>query len=383
MRKVCVIGADMTKFGKMEMSAREAAITTAINAIGKANLEPKDVGVIFISNCFGITESQAHLGPIISTALGIPDVPSMTIESACASSSAAFREGYVNVAGGFYDIAIVIGTEKLSHLDTLTATTYFAMGGDFSYESESGATFPGLYALIARAHMHKYGTTEEQLAAVAVKNHRNALHNPKAHFHKEITIDMVLNSMMVSYPLKLFDCCPFSDGAAAVVIATEEIAKKLVEDPIYVIGSARAGNTGALQNRDDLTTITSAVLAGKAAMKQAGVTPRDIDFAEVHDCFTIAEIVATEDLGFFTPGEGAKAAWEGETQLGGKMPINPSGGLKAKGHPVSATGCAQIVEVYEQLLGEAGKRQVAGAEIALCHNIGATGGSCSVHIFKR
>jgi acetyl-CoA C-acetyltransferase len=279
-----------------------------------------------------------------------------------------------------------VGVEKVSQLDTITATTYFSFGSDYIFEGSCGASFPGLYAAIARAHMQKYGTKEEELATVAVKNHENALSNPKAHFHKKITVDDVMKSLVVASPLKLFDACPFSDGAAAAILCSEEFAKDVLgkkSDLVTIKGSGRAGGTGALHQRNDLTSLNASVLAAREAFARANLSLKDIDLAEVHDCFTIAEIVAAEDLGFFRRGEAARAEMEGITKIGGEIPINPSGGLKAKGHPVGATGVGQVVEVFEQLHGKANGRQVRDARIALTHNVGATGGSCAVHIFAR
>jgi acetyl-CoA C-acetyltransferase len=246
-----------------------------------------------------------------------------------------------------------------------------------------GATFPGLYAMMARLHMHKYGTTQKQLAAVAVKNHHNGTMNPKAQFQNEITIDTVINSVMVADPLRVFDCSPISDGASAVVIAPADIAKKYTDTPIYVKASAQASGTISLHDRPDITTIDATVAAANWAYKMAKVTAKDINFAEVHDCFTIAEICAIEDLGFVKKGEGGKAAESGLTAIGGKIPVNPSGGLKACGHPVGATGVKQAVEMVLQLRGEAGKRQIDGANIGLTHNVGGSGGTAVVHIFGR
>jgi acetyl-CoA C-acetyltransferase len=280
---------------------------------------------------------------------------------------------------------LVVGVEKVSQLDTITATTYFSFGSDYIFEGACGASFPGLYGALARAHMVKFGTTEEELAAVAVKNHENALSNPNAHFHKRITIDDVLHSVVVASPLKLFDACPFSDGAAAVVMCSEDFLKKTrgtVSDQMIVRGSGRAGGTGALHQREDMTSLNAAVLAGREAFMRAGLSQKDIDFAEVHDCFTIAELVAEEDLGFVPRGKAAKFTVDGNTKIGGELPVNPSGGLKAKGHPVGATGVGQVVEVFEQLHGKANGRQVKDARVGLTHNVGATGGSCAVHIFE-
>ncbi len=383
MRKVFVVGSSMSKFGRMSETGRESLATVSLNAINDAGIEPTEIDSTFYSNAFGITEGQLHVGPLINSALGIPEVPSVTVESACSSSSAALHEAYVHVASGQDEVCLVAGGEKLSHLDTLSATTYFAMGSDFSFEASSGVTFPGLYASMAIAHMKKYGTTQNMLGAVAIKNHENAAKNPLAHFHKRITMENYLESPVVAYPFHLYDCCPFSDGSAAVVIASEEKARKLTQELVEIMSSERAGSAATLQDRNDITHLEGASKAAERAFSRAHLQPADVDVAEVHDCFTIAEIIATEDIGFFRKGCGGKAAEEAETAIGGRIAVNPSGGLKAKGHPVSATGVAQIHEIYEQLTGKAGQRQVKGAEIGLAHNVGATGGSCSIHILGR
>jgi len=383
MNKVCVIGAGSTKYGKLNESIVELAVSAARDAINSANLEPRDIQYSIISNVFGVADKQVHLAPVIMSDLGIPHVPGLTVESACGSGSIALREAYANVAAGFYDVVLVVGVEKVTHTGTARSTTLFSYCSDFFYEGGSGVTFPGLFASMARAYMHKYKASEEDLALVAVKNHENGLLNPKAHIRKRITVDDVLKSPPVASPLKLLDCCPFSDGASAVILASKEFADSLGSDYIEIIGSGRGASPATLQGREDITTIPSTRAAAKQAFKQAKIEPKDVDFAEVHDCFTIAEIVDIEDLGFFEKGKGVDAVREGLTRLDGEIPINPSGGLKSKGHPIGATGVGQVVEVYEQLLGKAGDRQVKGAEIALTHNFGATGASCAVHIFKR
>ncbi len=384
MEEVWVAGAAMNRFGKMAEKGREAAVNASVKAFEMSGLSPKDIGYTFVSNAFGIAERQAHVGPLINTALGIPDVPSATVESACSSSSAALHEAYVHIAGGFADAALVVGFEKLSHIDTLAATSYFAMGADYAFESANGATFPGLYATLATAHMKKYGTKSEELGAIAVKNHANAANNPHAHFQKPITMDTYLNSPIISSPFHLYDCCPFSDGAAALIVANPAKFKKdMIATPAKIRASARAGSVATLQDRVDLTTIPASRLAAEKALRHAKLEHKDINFMEVHDCFTMAEVLAIEDMGFLPKGHAAKAGAEGVTQHDGKLPVNPSGGLKAKGHPVSATGAAQVVEVLEQFNGKAGKRAVPGASIGLTHNVGATGGSCSVHIFEK
>jgi acetyl-CoA C-acetyltransferase len=383
LRKVYVIGAGSTKYGKLPFTARDLALLAAREAIEKIELDPKQIQGAFVSNAFSLSERQGHLGPLIMSGLGISDAPATTIETACSSGASAFREAYINIAAGVYDLMLVVGTERVSHLDTITATTYFSYGSDYAFEGGNGASFPGLYAAMARAYMNRYNATEEDLALVAVKNHENGLLNEKAHLQKKITVEDVLRSVVIAHPLKLYDSCPFSDGAAAVILAGEELAKKYYSAAIQIAGSGRAGGTGALHQREDMTSLRSAVLASREALRQAGITADDIDFAEVHDCFTIAELIALEDIGLFERGRAAKATRDGLTKLNGRIPINPSGGLKSKGHPVGATGVGQVVEVFEQLNCRAGKRQVKDAKIGLTHSVGATGGSCAVHIFSR
>jgi acetyl-CoA C-acetyltransferase len=383
LRPVRMIGAAMSKFGKMERSMREDAAATGLAAINRAGVDPSLVEEILIGNAFGLVDKQGHLGPLVATSLGLETAATATVESACASSGVALQLGYNSVASGMSDATLVIGVEKVSQVDTKTATTYFTYGSDVPFEAGSGATFPGLYATLATAYLHKYGATEEQLAQVAVKNHKNALANPNAHLHKAISVEQVMKSPYIAWPLKFYDCCPFSDGSAAVLLVSSEVAKAWGKDGVEVVGSGRGGSAAQLSSRTSLVEIPGTRQAALQAFSQAGLSPKDVDFAEVHDCFTIAEVLATEDLGLVKKGHGARAAEDGLTALSGDIPINPSGGLKAKGHPVGATGAAQAVEVFEQLDGRAGARQVKDAEVGLTHNIGATGGSCAVHIFRR
>lgn len=380
--KVCVIGAGSTKYGKLPDSISDITIQASIEAIDSAGIEPKEIKAGYISNVFGVADKQVHLGPVVMSNLGISERPSLTIESACGSGSVSFREAFANVAAGFYDVVLVTGVEKVTHTGTEWTTTYFSYCSDFFYEGQAGASFPGLFASMARAYLTEFKATEEDLAMVAVKNHENGFLNPKAHLRKKITVDDVMNSAVVASPLKLYDCCPFSDGASSVILCNEKFAKDHTKDYIRVIGSGRGGSPAALQGREHLTTIPSTKIAAEAAYKMAGITPKDIDFAEVHDCFTIAEIVDTEDLGFFEKGKGVEGVREGQTARNGNIPINPSGGLKSKGHPIGATGVGQIVEVFDQLTGKAGERTIKDAKIGLTQNFGATGASCAVHIFQ-
>lgn len=383
MRDVCLVGVGITKYGKHDLQARELMTQASHAALETSGIDPQRIESAFFGNAFGVAEKQGHLGPLIMTALGLENKPATVVETACASGGTAFHHGYREVAGGFSEAVLVGGVERVSMLDTLTATTYFAYGSDYTYEGGTGCSFPGLYATMARSYFQKYGATERDLANVAIKNHDNATHNPVAHLQKKITMEDVLGSMKVADPLKLYDACPFSDGAAAAILCSPEMARELTDTPIYVEASERAGSIAALHDRPDLTSLPGAVIASQAALKRAKVGVDDIDFFEVHDCFTIAEVAASEDLGLFKRGTGAAAATAGKTRLGGERVINPSGGLKAKGHPVGATGVGQIVEVYEQLMGEAKGRQVEGAKRGLTHNVGATGGTVVVNVLAR
>ncbi len=383
MESVCILGAGSTKYGKLNESIIEIALTASVDAIESAGISPGDIQAGYISNVFGVADKQVHMAPVIMSNLGISHVPGLTIESACGSGSVMFREAFANIRAGFYDCVLALGVEKVTHTGTNESTTLFSYCSDFFYEGGNGASFPGLFASIARAYMTKYKANEEDLAHVAVKNHENGLLNPKAHVRKKITVEDVLNSPVVASPLKLYDCCPFSDGASAVILCNENFAKKSGKPYIQVIGSGRGGSPAAVQGRNDISTIPGTVIAANQAYKMAGISAQDVNFAEVHDCFTIAEIIDVEDLGFFQKGKAAREIRDGATSRKGKIPINPSGGLKSKGHPIGATGIGQIVEVFEQFSGQAGERTIKDAEIALTHNFGATGASAAVHIFKK
>jgi acetyl-CoA C-acetyltransferase len=380
---VCILGAGSTKYGKLDESIIEIALTASVDAIESAGISPEDIKAGYISNVFGVADKQVHMAPVIMSNLGLSHVPGLTIESACGSGSVMFREAFANIRAGFYDCVLALGVEKVTHTGTNQSTTLFSYCSDFFYEGGNGASFPGLFASIARAYMTKYKADEEDLANVAVKNHENGLLNPKAHVRKRITVEDVLNSPVVASPLKLYDCCPFSDGASAVILCNEKFAKKSGKPYIKVIGSGRGGSPAAVQGRMDISTIPGTVIAADQAYKMAGISPHDVNFAEVHDCFTIAEIIDVEDLGFFQKGKAAREIRDGATSRKGRIPINPSGGLKSKGHPIGATGIGQIVEVFEQFTGQAGERTIKNAEIALTHNFGATGASAAVHIFKK
>lgn len=381
MRDVIVIGVGMTKFGELwNRSMRDIYVEAALSAIEDAGVDHIDSMYVGAMSS-GLFVQQEHLGAVMADYLGMNPVPATRVESACASGGAAFRQAYLEVASGASDIVLAGGVEKMT--DGADVTEVLATAADQEYESFHGITFPGLYAMIANAHMHKFKTTREQLAQVAVKNHHNGAMNPNAQFQSEVTAETVMKSTMVADPLRLLDCSPVSDGGAAVIVASLDVAKKLKKHPIRVKASAQASDTIALHNRRDLTTLNAVTNAAERAYRIAGIKPADVDFAEVHDCFTIAEIVVSEDLGFFEKGCGGKAVAEGKTAIdGGIIPINTSGGLKSKGHPVGATGVAQIIELYEQLTERAGGRQVKDARMGLAQNMGGSGASCVIHILE-
>lgn len=386
-RQVAIVGIGSTKIGELwEHSLRDLAVEAGISALSDAGMSGKEIQALWGGNMSaGQFLNQEHVVALIVDYVGLAGlhISATRVEQACASGGAALRDAILAVASGYYDIVMAAGIEKMTDVDGGTAAKILASAADQEWEALMGATFPSLYALIAQEHMQKFGTTSEHLAAAAVKNHRNARNNPLAHFRNEITKEQVLNSPMISSPLHILDCCPLSDGAAAVVVTSAEIAKEFTDTPIYIKATAQASDYLAVYDRKELSTFESTVVASRNAYKQARLEPKDIDVCEVHDCFTIAEILAIEDLGFFDKGTGGIATEEGETEMGGRIPINPSGGLKAGGHPVGATGIKQVYEIVQQLRGEAGKRQVSGAEIGMTHNIGGSGATCVIHIFSR
>ncbi|MBF0105919.1 MAG: thiolase domain-containing protein [Deltaproteobacteria bacterium] len=383
MREVAVIGTGMNKWGELwEKSLRDIFVEAALKAIDNSGIDKIDSMYVGCMTS-GLFVGQEHLASLLSDYLGYGPIPTCRVESACASGGLAIRQGIIDVASGVSDIVLVGGIEKMNDVDGGGATDALATASDQEWEAFNGITFPGIYALMARAHMEKYGTTRDQLSHVSVKNHNNGLLNPNAQFKLKATLESVKNAVMVATPLTLMDCSPVTDGAAAVVLCSLDTAKKMGKTPLVVLkGMGHATNSIALHTRKDLTTIESTTMAAQQAYKMAGVGPKDINFAEVHDCFTIAEIMATESLGFFERGEGGKAAESGITALGGKMPINTSGGLKSKGHPVGATGVAQVCEVVSQLKGCAGDRQLKNPRRGLTHNMGGSGGSSLVHIWE-
>jgi acetyl-CoA C-acetyltransferase len=382
---VSIVSAGLSKFGKHEgLYARELFAEAVKEAFDRCpRLEPKrDIKAMFVGHMSEAYEHQGHMGAAAADWAGLLNIPATRTEAACASSGAALRSGIYAVLSGLADVVMVGGVEKMTHRTTAEVTEYLAMASDYPFEQWHGITFPGLYALMATAHMHKYGTTERQMAEVAVKNHHHGTLNPKAHMQKEITVETALNSRPVATPLKLYDCSLITDGASCLILTKPELATKFTDQPVHITGTGQASDTIGLYERESLTSLQAAKLAAKTAYKMAQVTPDDIDVAEVHDCFTIAEIIAYEDLEFCPTGKGGALIESGETRLGGRLPVNTSGGLKAKGHPVGATGTAQAYEIYLQLTGQADKRQVQNAQTGLTHNVGGSGATGIVHIYR-
>jgi len=374
----------MQDFGELwEKSLRTIWVESALAALEDAGIDSVDLITI---GCMspGLFVGQEHLASLLADELGMAGVPAARVESACASGGLALRTGFAEVASGLSDTVLVTGVEKMTDVDGADATYALGTAADQEWEGFHGITFPGLYAMLAQIHMKRFGTTSEQLAAVAVKNHANGLLNPHAQYHLKVSIEDVLASTMVADPLHLLDCSPVTDGAAAMVLTTVERAKELGGDrPIVKItGSGLATDTITLANREDLSELGAVRKAAARAYEMAGKKPEDLHVVEVHDCFTIAEIMATEAIGLFDPGFGASAVEDGLTSLQGKIPVNTSGGLKSKGHPVGATGVAQAIEIVSQLRGEAGQRQVEGAKVGLAQNMGGSGGSSIVHIME-
>jgi acetyl-CoA C-acetyltransferase len=383
---VSIVSAGLSKFGKHEgIYARELFSKAVKEAFDRCpRLEPKrDIKAMFIGHMGEAYEHQGHTGAATADWAGLLNIPATRTEAACASSGAALRSGIYAVLSGLTDVVMVGGVEKMTHRTTAEVTEYLAMASDYPFEQWHGITFPGLYALMATAHMHKYGTTEAQMAEVAVKNHHHGTLNPKAHMQKDITLETVLASRPIATPLKLYDCSLITDGASCLILTTPELAKRFTDQPVHITGTGQASDTIGLYERESLTSLQAAKLAAKTAYKMAAVTPEDIDVAEVHDCFTIAEIIAYEDLGFCQTGRGGKFLETGETRLDGRLPVNTSGGLKSKGHPVGATGTAQAYEIYLQMTGQADRRQVKNAKIGLTHNVGGSGATATVHIYRR
>jgi acetyl-CoA C-acetyltransferase len=379
--KIGIVGTGHTKFGKLTQNIEQLMLEATNQALKSAKIDIDKIDVIYIANLSSSFSHQCHLPAVLATLLGV-NKEIVRVESACASGSLAIKEAAIAITSGLYKTALVLGVEKMTETP-IEATTGILASAASQAEISHGATFPSLFALIAQRHFYKYGTTEKDLARIAVKNHHNAFLNSLAHFRKEITIEAVLNSRAIASPLKLLDCSAVSDGASAIIMSSEELTPSFKSDPAYLIGIGHNTDSIGLYDRQDLTKIPSVIKAAKKAYAMSGTTAKDIDVAELHDCFTIAELVEMEDLGFCDKGKASQMIAKGETEITGRLPINPSGGLKAKGHPIGATGVSQVVEIVKQLHGDCGQRQAKKADIGLACNVGGSGATAVVSILSR
>ena len=414
-RGVAVIGAGLSKFGAYPKGVRGQDIFVEaykeLRSSVDKGFDPNDIDALYLGNLSSdLFERQVHMGPTVANRIGIIPKPTIRFEDACAASGVAFREAVIAISSGIYDMVLAGGVEKMTNLDTAHVTEVLASAMDPDTEIPAGETFPGIYATIATAHMAKYGTTVEDFMRLGIKNHYNGSLNPHAHFDASIRDLMKRKAAsavtkglpephwademeflhdpkqnpVIAWPMRLFDCSTVCDGASCVLLVAEEMAGNFTDKPIFVIGTGQASDY-FLAERDDLTSLRAARLAAEEAYEMAGVGPQDIKIAEVHDCFTIAELIGMEDLGFYKPGEAVKAIREGENRLDGRLPINMDGGLKAKGHPIGASGTGMIVEIFKQMRGEAGLRQVKkkDVDLGLTHNVGAHGSTVVINIFER
>lgn len=382
-RDVAIIGIGLSEWGELwQKSYRDLFVESALAAIDDAGVD--HIEAMYLGTMTGgLFNGQEHISSLMADYLGVTPIPVTRVESACSSGSLALKTAFMDVALGLHEIVLAGGVEKMTDVSGDQATFALASAADQEFEVYQGITFPGLYAMMARAHMQKYGTTRKQLAEVAVKNHFHGSMNPNAQFPQRVSVETVENSVMIADPLRILDCSPITDGAAALIVCPLETAMKMSKNrPVKIIGLGHATDTIALHSRKDFTRLAATEIAAQEAFKMAGIKLQDINLAEVHDCFTIAEICVLEALGFAERGQGGKLTESGETRLGSKCPINTSGGLKSKGHPVGATGIAQIVEIVTQLRGDAGQRQVENAQIGLTQNMGGSGGSTLVHILE-
>ncbi len=387
MREVAIVGVGMTKFGVSEKTQIEMFAEAAMDAVNESNLRLKDFQAVYVGNGSGnVEEGQGVMAPMCAADIGLNGLPATSFQAACSSGTLAVINAFIWVGSGIFDIVLAGGTERQRIMSTSLATRMMTDGVHAKYEAPAGLTFPGIFAMMAHLYAHKYEIPlpelKEAMARVSFKAHKWGKINPKAQFFgKEVSMQKIRDSEMVASPLQVYDCCPISDGAAAVVVTTMDIARKLTGKPVQILGVGQ-GSSGAVCTQGDITRIGAREMSAQRAYKMAGITPTDVDVCELHDCFTIAEIVASEGLGFFEPGDGYKAVMRGDTDIGGKIPINISGGIKAKGHPVGATGAAQVYEIVHQLREECGPRQVAGAKIGMTDTMGGSFASVA-HIIMR
>lgn len=389
MEKVAIIGAGQTYYGDFATKGVKElfadAYGEAIKSVDKG-IDPQKIKVAYLGSLSSGSGFQlGQLAPLLMGHVGLPNVAAIRVESACASAGMALYSAACAVASGKCDVAIAGGVEKMKDVSSAKTKYWLGISGDTEYERLAGSTFAGIYAAVATRYMYEYGLTREQLSKVAVKNHKYAAMNPKAQFRNEVTLEKVMSGAPVAYPFNIWDCCPTTDGAAMVILCNAKIAKEFTDNPVYLSGYGVASDYLALHDRKTITSFKAASLAAQDAYQQARLSPQDIDLAEVHNCFSIGEVLAYQDLGFCAMGESGKLLDNGDTLLGGRIPVNVSGGLKAKGHPIGATGCGMAVEIFNQLRGEVKEpaRQVRGAENGLSHNVGGSGGTAAVFVYTR
>ena len=385
MRETYLVGAAQTDFGAFPDESYRSLFATAFEAALDSidgELERTDIDEAYVGT-LGVGGRQLGLsGPAVTEYAGLDGTPCTRVENACAAGGSALRQAVQSIRAGMADVALAGGVEIMTDMSGERTRYWLGVSGETAWERMAGTTFAGVYAQMADAHMAEHGTTREQLSRVAVKNHANGAKNPHAHLGFSCSLDDAVNASVVAAPLNLYDCCPTSDGAGAVIIASREAAEELTDDPVGITGSGQASGRVGLFQRPSLTSIPASRAAATAAYDDAGIGPEDIDFAEVHDCFSVAELVAYGDLGFCEPAAAGEYVESGATEPDGDLPVNLSGGLKSKGHPIGATGIGQAVEVFEQLRGEAGERQVSGLERGLTHNVGGSGGATAVHVYE-
>ena len=388
LKKVAIVGAGQTPYGDFPARGVKELFAEAYVEMLKSvdkGIDPKEIKAAYIGSLScGSGFQLGQLAPLLLGHVGLPHAAAIRVENACASSGFALYSAALAVASGKADVVLAAGVEKMRDISSNKSRYWLGVSGDTEFERLAGLTFAGIYALIAARYMHDYGLTREQLAKVPIKNHQNGLLNPKAQLRRKITLDDVLSGAPVAHPLNIWDCCPTTDGACTVLLCAAERAREFTDKPVYIIGFGAGSDYLAVQDRDVVTSFKAVRTAAAEAYRQAGVKPDDIDFAEVHDCFSIAEMVAYHDLGFCGEGEAGRLLDEGVTFPDGKLPVNVSGGLKSKGHPIGATGCGQAYEIFKQLRGQAEEpaRQVPNAEIALSHNVGGSGGTATVFIYS-
>lgn len=388
MKKVAIVGAGQSRYGEFPDKGIKELFFEAYSDMSKSvdkNFDPKAIEAAYIGNLGSGGFQLGNMSALVSEYVGLPHILTMRIENACASGGYALASAAMDVLSGTHKVALAGGVEKMTDVSGMKQKYWLGVSGDTEYERLAGTTFAGLYALIAHRHMHEFGTKREHLSMVAVKNHKNGAQNPKAQFQREITLEQAIKGPIVAYPLNLFDCCSTTDGASSVLVCDADIAKQYTDTPIYLEGFGTSSDYLAIHDRVKTTSLEGTRRASERAYKMADLGPKDIQLAEVHDCFTIAELLAYEDLGFCKKGEAGKYLEEGHTQIGGDKPVNASGGLKSKGHPIGSTGTGQAYEMFHQLRGSVQKpaRQVKDVEVGLIHNVGGSGGTVAVSIMRR